>query len=116
MTNEKYHDSNGVELKDGDYVLSTGDGIAAFPVPHWSVGIFRIFQNNGETHYNIRPITPEPDGEMEVHFPARNDRGQFARLYKIDRESAISLHQPEKADQVYDEALNDYRRRKATKS
>ncbi len=111
-----YIDSNGVELNDGDYVLSTGDGVGAFSRTHWDAGILRIFRHDdGETGYNISPVFPPQDGSVQVSLSAYNpDDGRFIRLYKIDRESAVALmSKSREAQKAYEMALDTYRRRKA---
>jgi hypothetical protein len=108
-----YKDANGIELKDGDYVLTTGDGIAAFAKPQWRAEVFRIHNHDGESGFCCDPIYPPHDGSQRASFPAREGNGQFISTYRIDRESAIAFASRERdAQNAYEEALAAYRQTK----
>jgi hypothetical protein len=78
-------DSNGTELKNGDYVLITGDGIAAFPVENWAAGIVRISKMGSV----VEPISPSPLDGFSVTLPV------IYGMWKIDYATAVALTSPQ---------------------
>ena len=108
-----YTDANGIELKDGDYVLTTGDGIAAFAKPQWRAEVFRVHNHDGESGFCCDPTHPPQDGSQRVSFPAREDNGKFISTYRLDRESAIAFSSRGRdAQNTYEDALAAYRQTK----
>ena len=65
----EFKEANGTLLKDGDYILSTGDGLAAFTMKRWTVGVFR---QRGEDGFCVEPLVPPADGSYMVHLPCWN--------------------------------------------
>jgi hypothetical protein len=79
----QFKDTNGVSLKDGDYILTTGDGLGAFSMKHWTVGIFRQQEEDG---FYVEPLVSPTDGRYTVRLPAL-EYGS----YKIDEATAWAM-------------------------
>jgi hypothetical protein len=89
-------DSSGTELKDGDYVLITGDGIAAFPIENWSAGIVR-FSRMGSF---VEPVSPSPLDGFIVTLPVGY------RMWKIDYATVVALTSPQEVvSERYEQTL-----------
>jgi hypothetical protein len=98
----EFKDANGTLLKDGDYVLSTGDGLGAFTMKRWTVGVFRRREEDG---FCVEPLVPPADGSYIVHLPVL----EYA-TYKIDQATAWAVENTSKETRrIYRLALNHHR-------
>jgi hypothetical protein len=98
-----FKDANGTLLKDGDYILSTGDGLAAFTMERWTVGVFR---QRGEDGFCVEPLVPPADGSYMVHLPVL----EYA-TYKIDQATAWAVENTAKeTSRIYRLALSYHRK------
>jgi hypothetical protein len=98
----QFKDANGTLLKDGDFILSTGDGLGAFTMKRWTVGVFRQREEDG---FCVEPLVPLADGSYMAHLPVL-EYGS----YKIDEETAWAVERSAKeTSRIYRLALNQHR-------
>lgn len=87
---------------DGDYILTTGDGLGAFSMKHWTVGVFRQREEDG---FCVEPLISPSDGSYTVHLPVL-EYGS----YKIDEATAWAVENTTKeTKRLYRLALNHHR-------
>lgn len=97
----KFKDSNGVTLRDGDYILSTGDGIGAFTPKDWTAGVFRQPSEDG---YCVEPLVKLTDGSYTVHLPIL----EYC-TYKIDKATAWAVvNRAALTNSIYERALRKH--------
>jgi hypothetical protein len=98
----QFKDANGTLLKDGDYILSTGDGLGAFTMKRWTVGVFRQREKDG---FCVEPLVPPADGSYMVHLPVLE-----YGTYKVDPATAWTVVNPAKeTKRIHRLALTDHR-------
>jgi len=99
----EFKDANGTLLKDGDYILSTGDGVGAFTMKRWTVGVFR---QRGEDGFCVEPLVSSADGSYMVHLSVL----EYA-TYKIDQATAWAVENTSKETRrIYRLALSYLRK------
>jgi hypothetical protein len=99
----QFKDANGTLLKDGDYILSTGDGVGAFTMKGWWVGVFRQRREDG---YCVEPLVPPADGSYTVYLPVL----EYA-TYTIDQATAWAVENTAKeTSRIYRLALSYHRK------
>jgi hypothetical protein len=97
-----FKDANGTLLKDGDYILSTGGGLGAFTMKHWTVGVFRQREEEG---FCVEPLISPTDGSYTVHLPVLE-----YGTYKIDQATAWTVENTTKeTNRIYRLELNHHR-------
>jgi hypothetical protein len=99
----QFKDASGNLLKDGDFILCTGDGLGAVTMKRWTVGVFRQREEDG---FCVEPLVPPADGSYMVNLPVLE-----YGTYKIDQATAWAVENTAKeTSRVYRLALSYHRK------
>jgi hypothetical protein len=94
----QFKDANGTLLKDGDFILLTGDGVGAFTMRGWRVGVFQ--------HGTVEPLVPPADGSQKVTLPVF----QYG-TFRVDEATAWAVQNTaEETGRIYRKALAGHRK------